>query len=219
MIPVGTPYLRRQVDQLVTYGGIRAGERVLDVGCGMGRYTLILAERGIRVEGLDLSQVLLDRLVQFNNGRFNIPLHCGDILNPPPELLGQFDAVVGFFTLHHLHDVAGCLQGMRRLLKNNGRLVFLEPNPLNPLYYLQILFIPGMTWQGEKGIRLMSPRYIFDALNRANFAHSSFVRFGFFPPFIANFRIGARLERLLERVPIWRAGLPFQIFRGECGDK
>ena len=105
MIPSGTPYLQRHVDQLVRVAGLKPGERVLDVGCGMGRYTLILAERGYAVEGLDLSPVLLQRLRVFNGGRFNIPLHSADVMDPPPALRERFDAIVGFFALHHMHEL------------------------------------------------------------------------------------------------------------------
>lgn len=86
---------------------------MLDVGCGMGRYTLILAERGFALEGLDLSPVLLQRLRVFNGGRFNIPLHGADVMNPPAELQERFDAVVGFFALHHMHELEGVLERVR----------------------------------------------------------------------------------------------------------
>jgi hypothetical protein len=39
-------------------------------------------------------------------------------------------------------------------------------------------------------------------------------RFGFFPPFLADRRWGARLESIVERLSVWKACLPFQIFRG-----
>src|SRR5437762_9906483 len=101
MRPADSHYIQRQVDRLVAFGGLSPGDRVLDVGCGMGRYTFALADRGLLVEGLDLSETLLDRLRQFDAGRYDIPLYRGDILDPPAGLDGRFDAVVGFFTLHH----------------------------------------------------------------------------------------------------------------------
>ena len=116
MVPSGSPYLRRHTDALVGYAGLQPGERVLEVGCGMGRYTLLLAERGIAVEGLDLSPVLLERLRAFDGGRFDVPLHVADVIEPPADLLGRFDAVVGFFTLHHLHDLGVSFRAMARLL-------------------------------------------------------------------------------------------------------
>jgi SAM-dependent methyltransferase len=215
MIPTGTPYLQRQVDHLVRVAGLRQGERVLDVGCGMGRYTLILAERGFAVEGLDLSPVLLQRLRVFNGGRFNIPLHSGDVMNPPPELRERFDAIVGFFALHHMHELERCFRGMAQMVKPGGRIVFLEPNAFNPLYYLQIALTPRMTWQGDKGVAQMRMPVVAGAMTRAGLTSPSVERFGFFPPFVANTHVGSELEEVLERVPLWQACLPFQIFRAE----
>src|SRR6266852_3301483 len=88
MIPVDSPYLRRHVDQALELAGISSGERILEIGCGMGRYTLLLAQRGLEVEGLDLSAVLLERLRAYNRGRFVIPLHCGEIEDPRSGLQG-----------------------------------------------------------------------------------------------------------------------------------
>ena len=53
MVPRDTPCLQRHVDELLRFASVSASDRVLEVGCGMGRYTLLLAERGVRVEGLD----------------------------------------------------------------------------------------------------------------------------------------------------------------------
>src|ERR671918_1320864 len=76
MKPSATPYVRRQVDQLVRFGELSEGERVLDVGCGMGRYTFDLAERGVEVEGLDLSEELLRRFHSFDDARYEFPFYC-----------------------------------------------------------------------------------------------------------------------------------------------
>ena len=215
MLPKDTPYLWRHVGEVMRFAGVAPGERVLEVGCGMGRYTLILAQRGVRVEGLDLSGVLLDRLREFDGGQYNIPLYCADVLHAPEELDGQFDVVVGFFTLHHLHSLPACFEAMTRLVKPGGRVVFLEPNPYNILYYIQMLITPGMTWQGDGGMIRMRRNPIFRAMQGAGLGRFVMARFGFFPPFLANRPWGARLEAVLERVPVWRSFLPFQLFRGE----
>jgi SAM-dependent methyltransferase len=181
----------------------------------MGRYTFALAERGLVVEGLDLSEALLERLRAFDRGKYGIPVYRGDILDPPKDLSDGFDAVVGFFTLHHLHDLGGCLQSMRRLTRPGGRIAFLEPNPLNILYYIQMLVVPGMSWQGDKGILNMRARGVFQAMETAGLDNLALERFGFFPPFVTNRRWGARLEALMEGVRIWSRFLPFQLFRGD----
>jgi SAM-dependent methyltransferase len=217
MRPTGSPYAQRQVDRLVEFAALAPGSHVLDVGCGMGRYTFALADRGLRVEGLDLSEFLLERFREFDGGRYGIPLHCADILDPPAELLGRFDAVVGFFTLHHLHDLRGCFGSMRSLVKPRGRVVFLEPNPLNPLYYVQMLVVPGMSWSGDKGILNMRPQRVFPEMKAAGLTSCALARFGFFPPFVTNRPWGAPVEAAFERVWLWRRLLPFQLLRADAG--
>jgi SAM-dependent methyltransferase len=215
MRPTDSNYVERQVRRLVEFADLARGERVLDVGCGMGRYTFALADRGLAVEGLDLSGNLLEQFREFDAGRYGIPLHCADVVDPPDELRGRFDAVVGFFTLHHLHDLPGCLRAMGALAKPGGRIVFLEPNPLNPLYYIQMLLVPGMSWSGDRGILNMREQKVFGAMAAAGLVEPALKRFGFFPPFVVNRRLGPRLEDALEPVRLWRPFLPFQLFRAD----
>ncbi|HLA76788.1 MAG TPA: glycosyltransferase [Vicinamibacteria bacterium] len=215
MLPSGSPYLRRHVEELLCFAEVAPGERVLEVGCGMGRYTLLLAERGVAVEGLDLSPVLLDRLRSFSRGVAEVPLHCADIADPPVSLLGGFDVVAGLFVLHHLRDLEEAFRSLGRLLRPGGRLVFLEPNALNPLFYVQMAVKPGMTWKGDRGIVNMRRGVVLPALERAGLGRARLARFGFFPPFLANRRWGRRLESWLERVPVWRSLLPFLLVRAE----
>lgn len=214
MVPVRSPYLLRQVDELIRFARLAPGHRVLEIGSGMGRYTLLLAEKGLSLEGMDLSPVLLERLRAYDGGQHPIPLHAFDVAEPPADLRGRFDAVIGFFTLHHLHDLKACYRGMAHLLAPNGRVAFLEPNALNPLYYLQITFTPGMTWKGDKGMLEMRRGPVFRAMKSAGFTELTLERFGFFPPFLANRPAGRKLERLLERMPPFRPVLPFQLFGG-----
>lgn len=215
MLPRNSRYLQRHVDELLRFGHISPGQRVLEVGCGMGRYTLLLAERGIQVEGLDLTPVLLDRLRSFDGGRYNISLHCQDILDPSPELKEKFDAVIGFFTLHHLHDLSLCFSAIMHFVKPGGCVVFLEPNPYNFLYYIQMLTDPGMTWKGDGGIIFMRPQIILQAMVGAGFGRPAMLRFGFFPPHLTELRWGSKLESLLEQLPFWYPILPFQIFKAD----
>jgi SAM-dependent methyltransferase len=214
LVPADSPYLNRHVEEALRAAGSAAGGRVLEVGCGMGRYTLLLARRGIRVEGLDLSGLLLERLRDFDQGCHDIPLHEADVADLPEALAGGFDLVLGFFTLHHVHQLQRCFEGVARALRPGGRVVFLEPNALNPLFYVQILITPGMTWAGDGGILSMRRRKVFSAMEGAGFTELTLARFGFVPPFVANRGWGRRLEGVLESFPLWRSLLPFQVFAG-----
>lgn len=211
MVPSDTPYIRRHVREMIDFAELTPADRILEAGCGMGRYTLSLRARNLNVEGLDLSPVLLSHLREYADDP-SIPLHEADVSNPPLDLHGRFDAIIGFFTLHHLHDLEACFRGMRMMLRPGGRIAFLEPNAFNPLYYVQIALSPGMTWAGDRGIVDMRRAKVFRDLRDAGFAEPRVKRFGFFPPLLANRRVGARAESLLERNPIWRPFLPFQLF-------
>ncbi len=48
-----------QVVELFSGRGVQPGSRLLDAGCGTGRYTIELARRGYRITGLDASPELL----------------------------------------------------------------------------------------------------------------------------------------------------------------
>src|SRR4051812_18182010 len=198
MVPRTSRYLARHVTEVIRKAELVPGDRVLEVGCGMGRYTLPLAEQGLAIEGLDLAPALLDRLREFSGGRFDIPLHAADVVNYPPALEGRFDAVIGFFALHHFHDLGACYAAMARLVRPGGRIVFLEPNPYNPSYYLQILVTPTTTWQGERGILNMRTDPMFTAMRGAGLTDASVERFGLFPPALADRAWTQPFERTAE---------------------
>lgn len=213
MIPVSTPYVQRHVQEVVRFAEIGPEERVLDVGCGMGRYTFLLAQRGIRVEGLELSPFLVERLREYDAGRYNITVHNVDLFQTPTYLKESFNVVVGFFMLHHFLNLEQAFLSMKRLLKPGGRMVFVEPNPFNCLYYLQILFTPGMKWKAEKGMLLLRPKVLRQAFKACGLTNFELLRFGFFPPFLTNTLLGSRIEKNLESFRPWNAFLPFQIIK------
>ena len=213
--PTGSLYLRRHTEAMVEFARIRPGARVLELGCGLGRYTMLLAESGVAVEGLDLSPQLLEQLQAHNAGRYDIPVHGFDIIDAPKEMYGKFDAVIGFFVLHHVHDLEACLAVAAQLVKPGGRVAFLEPNPFNPLYYVQIALTPEMAWAAERGMLRMTPKEMFPAMSQAGLGGPRCHRFGLFPPFVTNRSWGAKAESLLSPLAPWQGFHPFQLFGGE----
>ena len=96
--------------------------RILDLGCGTGRFSEALAARfNAEVIGLDPSQKMLelarnkqhDARVQYQLGRAEtIPL--------PSE---SVDLVFMSMSLHHFNDMTVAARECRRVLRNNGRVV------------------------------------------------------------------------------------------------
>jgi SAM-dependent methyltransferase len=212
ILPRESRHLTRQLNQVMRVAGISPDDRVLEVGCGMGRFTLRLAARDVRIEGLDLSPVLLDRFRALNAGQFDIPLHCADVMTPPSHLLNRFDLVVGFFVIHHVQDVGKAVGAMSRMLKPGGRLVLLDANGYNPLFYVQLLGTPGMTWEGDKGMARMRPGLVFRALEQVGLDRFGLTRFGVFPAFVTDREWGARLDAALDRIRLPGMCRAFQIF-------
>ena len=57
--------IQRSVDWLVATLGLKAGDSLLDLGCGPGLYAARLAEKGLRVTGVDYSRRSIDYATQF----------------------------------------------------------------------------------------------------------------------------------------------------------
>lgn len=204
-----TPYTARHVQAVVDAASINESDRVLDVGCGPGKYTLALAARGIDVQGMDLAPGLIRDLADIAP---EIGGHVGDVMDPPEHLLGSFDVVTGFMMLHHVPDLDRALAGVAALLRPGGRVAFLEPNPYFPGYYVQITLTPGMSFKGDGGIVRVRPNKMRCAAEAAGFIDVALCRFGAFPPALANRRNGRRAEAWLERLPGWEGARAFQVY-------
>lgn len=212
MIPNRSKYVVDQINQFIDASKIQISDRILEIGCGMGKYTFPLLELGYEITGVDISPYLLDQFNEYNNGRFGISLYNCDVLEAPRQIDGKFDLIIGFMVLHHLHQIPLSFEAMHKLLKPGGKLVFLEPNAWNFLYYLQIAFTPRMKWESEKGIVNMRQQVIKKSANAARFDKLGVKRFGFFPPFIKNTTPGNKLEKIISNIRFIDPIRPFQIF-------
>jgi demethylmenaquinone methyltransferase / 2-methoxy-6-polyprenyl-1,4-benzoquinol methylase len=105
--------------------GLKPGGSALDVACGSGKLTAVLA--GIagphgRVVGLDFSPQMLEIARRDHPG---LEFLEGDALNLPFDDSG-FDASTIAFGLRNLSDPVGGLREMVRVVKPGGRAVVLE---------------------------------------------------------------------------------------------
>lgn len=98
-----------------------AGKRVLDAGCGMGRYLRVAAELGARVVGMDLSHAVLAAR-DLTAGLEGVSLVRGDLLRPPLAE-GSFDHIYSLGVLDHTPDPRAAFLALARLLRPGGRIV------------------------------------------------------------------------------------------------
>ena len=101
---------------------------VLDLGCGSGSNTVLLANRGARVTGLDLSPdlvALAQRRIAVNqvDGDVRFLVGSSHAIDLPDA---SIDVVFGMAILHHV-DLAQTSAEVWRVLRPGGRAIFQEP--------------------------------------------------------------------------------------------
>lgn len=112
--------------QIKTTGGIKKGNKVLDVGCGNAVLYDCLASKSINYTGLDLSGNLLklaQKRISKLSGKQKISLVKGNIINLPFKDR-QFDWVLSLAVLHHIPSKELQEQSVKeiyRVLKPKGR--------------------------------------------------------------------------------------------------
>ncbi|MFI0240734.1 class I SAM-dependent methyltransferase [Streptomyces sp. NPDC016845] len=97
---------------------------LLDLGCGTGSLSLLAAERGHRVTGVDFAPNMLDlarRKFAPHDARFLL----GDAAAPPVPA-ASYDVVLARHVLWALPDPAAALRTWVTLLRPRGRLVLVE---------------------------------------------------------------------------------------------
>jgi ubiquinone/menaquinone biosynthesis C-methylase UbiE len=99
-------------------------EAALDIGCGTGTFTRLLAKRSNRVVALDLSPRMIEVAKARSKHNSNIEFQVADATRWafPVE---EFDCVVSIATLHHL-PIEDTLLKMRETLKVGGTLAVLD---------------------------------------------------------------------------------------------
>jgi SAM-dependent methyltransferase len=99
--------------------------RVADLGCGTGSLTVLLADEGYAVDGVDLSPEMVDAAREKAAGRPDVTIAVGDAGTPPLDA-DAYDVVLCRHVLWALDDPAAALESWVGLLRQGGRLVLVE---------------------------------------------------------------------------------------------
>jgi ubiquinone/menaquinone biosynthesis C-methylase UbiE len=142
----------QEVEGMMNRLKLEPNAEVLDLCCGMGRHALTIAEKGFRVTGLDLSEVLLLQAKEYDRSQ-EIRWVKGDMRQLPFED-DSFAAVVNFFTSfgYFANDDENrrVLLEIERVLSDEG--IFLI-DFLNPYYVEQNLVPFSERKEGRLSIR------------------------------------------------------------------
>jgi ubiquinone/menaquinone biosynthesis C-methylase UbiE len=99
--------------------------KVADLGCGTGTLSLLLAQSGFFVDGLDFSQKMLDQARAKTKQMSEVELFHGDAFEPN-LLKGSYDVVLSRHLLWAMPDPSLALERWIQLLKPSGLLVLVE---------------------------------------------------------------------------------------------
>jgi len=101
------------------------GPSVLEIGCGSGNFTVLMAGRGHRVTGVDVEPAYVEAARRRVSGFPDTRVSCLDAT--AEEWPEPFDTVVLLDVLEHIERDAELLSRLRRALKPGGKLILKVP--------------------------------------------------------------------------------------------
>jgi SAM-dependent methyltransferase len=113
--------------QLAAMVAGRGGARVLDLGCGGGHVAFTVAPHVKEVVAYDLAPEMLAAVAAeaARRGLANVVTRQG-VAEKLPFPAESFDMVLTRFSAHHWRDVPVALAEAKRVVKNDGRAVFID---------------------------------------------------------------------------------------------
>lgn len=155
---------------------INAETRILEIGCGTGELAYMMAQKtSCKILGIDLCGQFIEQA----RGNYMLPSLEFEILdfNDADNLKKvtaeyKFDYVVGNGVLHHLYnDLDKALSNIHSLLKQGGKIIFLEPNYYNPYCLLIFKIKLFRKWARlEPGEMTFTRKAIIQKLEKAFFS-------------------------------------------------
>lgn len=151
-----TNYLR-----YMTLKNVPSG-KLLDVGCGGGRFMSRMGRRGWEVEGIDFDEKATSKITR----RYGIKTYTGGLLSYKlPD--ASYDAITMSHTIEHLFDPEKTLAECMRILKPGGRLVITTPNVEGVAAMLFGRFWRG--WEPPRHLHLFSVKTLQNILLKTGF--------------------------------------------------
>ena len=154
--------------------------KILDYGCGIGLLSkdLLIHLPHAKVDGFDVSVASIEHVPENlkKQGHFTSDLNL---------LAQDYDLIVIANVLHHIElpQRAAVIAKLKKLVKNEGKIIIFEHNPFNPLTRKIVKDSPL-----DKGVILLPFPEVLSYLKKAGFKKLQSNYIVFFPKFLANLR-------------------------------
>jgi ubiquinone/menaquinone biosynthesis C-methylase UbiE len=196
--PTSKLKIQRKVAIMFDYGSIKTTDLVLEIGCGTGNYTKEISNRlKSKLTAIDLSPNMMD-IAKQSNPEVKFILMDARKLRFNPE---TFDAVISTFLLQHV-DTEIVLPEMYRVLKENGKLIFIVPNIMNPIHCAR-----AKGFMNETSCSVDFNRWKWSQLlEEQGFTETKIYPVEFTSPYIPEkmARVSMKISHFLENIPIIR---------------
>jgi len=145
----GKDYYREEMNNPAFFsliGNVR-GKHVLDLACGEGYNTRILAKKGAKVVGVDFSEKMIELATQMEKKeRLGISYYVSDAADLNEISSDHFDLVTCFMAIMDIEPYGDAISEVTRVLKRNGRFIF---SIIHPCF--DFIFPIIAEWKDEEG--------------------------------------------------------------------
>jgi ubiquinone/menaquinone biosynthesis C-methylase UbiE len=197
--------LQANLDFLARTNLLKPGDRILEIGCGIGTVVAELVRQGYDAMGTDISQVA----VEYGRAKYgNVRLE----VQPAEELPyadGTFGVALSFDLFEHIAHIDRHVGEVQRVLKPGGHYLFETPNKLSNVV-AETLAYKSLKWRRVHP-SLHTPGQLRRRLARHGF-EARFVKMDQMNEYTrSKLRKLGPMGRLVERVDFTRLPLMFQI--------
>jgi ubiquinone/menaquinone biosynthesis C-methylase UbiE len=177
-----------------------AGQRVLDVGCGLGESSVMFARHGAQVTASDISPEMVrfaERLGEYHGVKIATAIGAAEELAVGEN---SFDIVYCANTLHHLVDKRQFLERITAFLKPNGIFCSWDPVKYNPLINVYRRLATQVRTADEQPLGIEDLNLVKQYFSRVEHHHFWLLTLSLFLKYFLMDRVSPNAERYWKKI-------------------
>jgi len=101
-------------------------DKILEIGCGAGKWVGVIAPKCKGLVAIDLSQRMIQQAKKYSKNFSNVNFLCNDFMKQTFD--DKFDKVFAVRVVEYIHNKIKMFKKVHSLLEKNGKLVFITKN-------------------------------------------------------------------------------------------